>query len=78
MDCTDSFRIFILRKKTSNLISEKIRKFEVLIIEFLKDIFSWVSLIFCVRKYFVTEGIKTAIFEIYLVRECSETSLHLK
>ena len=37
MDCINSFRIFFLRKKTFNLIWEKIRIFEVLCIEFIKE-----------------------------------------
>ena len=38
MDCINSFRIFFLRKKTFNLIWEKIRTFEFLCIEFIKEI----------------------------------------
>ena len=52
MDCINSFRNFFLTKKTFNLIWEKIRTFQVLRIEFIKEIFIWVSLIFCVRKSF--------------------------
>ena len=55
MDCINSFRIFFLRKKTFNLIWEKIRTFEFLCIEFIKEIFIWVSLIFCVGKAFIME-----------------------
>ena len=44
MDCINSFRIFFLRKKTFNLIWEKIRTFEVLCIEFMKEIFIWKGL----------------------------------
>ena len=40
MDCINSFRIFFLRKKTFNLIWEKLRIFEVLCIEFIKEISS--------------------------------------
>ena len=42
MDCIafNSFRIFFLRKKTVNLIWEKLRTFEVLCIEFIKEISS--------------------------------------
>ena len=58
MDCFNSFRIFFLRKKTFNLIWEKVRTFEVLCINFIKETFIWVSLIFCIRKTFVIEGIK--------------------
>ena len=48
MDCINSFRIFFLRKKICNLIWEKKRIFEVLCIEFIKEIFIWVYIIFCV------------------------------
>ena len=58
MDCINSFRILFLRKKTFNLIWEKIRTFEVLRVDFIKEILIWVSLIFCVRKSFVIEGVK--------------------
>ena len=58
MDCIDSSKIFFLRKKTFNLIWEKMRRFEVLCTEFIKEIFVWVSLISCVGKAFIIEGIK--------------------
>ena len=58
MDCINSFRIFFLRKKTFNLIWEKIRTFEVLCIEFIKEIFIWVSLMFCVGKASLWKGLK--------------------
>ena len=38
MDCINSFRNFFLRKKTFNLIWEKIRTFQVLCIDFIKEI----------------------------------------
>ena len=50
MDCINSFRIFFLRKKTFNLIWEKIRTLEVLRIELIKEIFIWVTLMVCVEK----------------------------
>ena len=53
MDCINSFGIFFLRKKNFDLIWEKIRTFEVLCIQFIKEIFIWVSLIFCVGKAFI-------------------------
>ena len=58
MDFINSFRIFLLRKKTFSLIWEKIRTFEVLCNDFIREIFILVSLIFCARKTFVIEGIK--------------------
>ena len=58
MDCINSFRIFFLRKKTFNLIWEKIRTFEVLCIELIKEIFIWVTLMVCVGKALIMEGIK--------------------
>ena len=59
MDCISNFSIFFFRKKTFNLIWEKIRTFEALCIEFIKEVFIWVSLIFCVGKAFIMEGIKS-------------------
>ena len=58
MDCINSFRIFFLRKKTFNLVWEKIRTFEVLCIELIKEIFIWVTLMVCVGKALIMEGIK--------------------
>ena len=58
MDYINSFRIFFLRRKTFNLIWEKIRTFEVLCVDLIREIFVWVSLIFCVRKAFVIEEVK--------------------
>ena len=77
MDSINSFRILFLSLGKDNLIWEKIRTFEVLCVDFIKEIFIWVSLIFCVRKSFVIERVKMQIFKIYLVRGHSECSLHL-
>ena len=77
MDCINSFIISFLRKKTFNLIWEKVSTFEVLCVDFIKEIFIWVCLIFCVRKSFVIEGVKISFFKIYLVRGHGECSLHL-
>ena len=58
MDYINSFRIFFLRKKTFNIIWEKIRTFEVLCVMISLKKFSSGSLIFCVRNTFVIEGLK--------------------
>ena len=58
MDCINSFRIFFLRKKTFNLIWEKIRTFEVLCISSLKK-FSSGSLLSSVSETFsLWKGLK--------------------
>ena len=77
MDCNDSFRSFFLGKKIFNLLWQNISTFEVLCIDFIKEIFIWVSLISCVRKTFVIEGIKMQIFKICLAQKHSKSSFHL-
>ena len=64
MDCINSFRIFFLRKKPFNLIWKKITAFEVLCIEFIKEIFVRVSAIFCVGKAFIMEDTNVAFVEV--------------
>ena len=56
MDYINSFRISLLREKTFNLIWEKIRTFKVLCIDFIKEIFIWVSFISCVKKTYYNPG----------------------
>ena len=58
MDCIKIFRILFLIKKTFKLIWEKIRTFEVLCVDFIKEISIWISFIFCVRKLSLHKGLK--------------------
>ena len=75
MDCIDSFRMFFL---TFNLMWKKVRTFEVLCIDLIKEIFIWVSLIFCVRKIFLVKGVIYKFSKLIWFVGIAKSSLHDK